>query len=219
MLKKILLPTVVISGTLVASFGALLFTQGSKPVQIQLENRQVFDGQFKDIFTPQLGALLTIGITATTALVLAWRQSAKESSKLSKRLTRLQTEISYKDAQINELKVAPTSPMLSSLDWFLEGEYVTSSVPKDTMRKETMTPHTVKDTVKEIPEQLSQPVLSVRPATKPLMTPMSSVSYQVITTTQPIVQNATSALPSAQSALGLTQRYRKAEVNATSVST
>lgn len=61
MLKKILLPTVVISGTLLAGFGALLFTQGSKPVQVQFENRQVFDGRLRDIISPQLGALLTIG--------------------------------------------------------------------------------------------------------------------------------------------------------------
>lgn len=207
MLKKILLPTVVISGTLIAGFSALLFTQGSKPVQIQLENRQVFDGQFKDIFSPQMGALLTIGVTVTTASMLAWYQSARESSKLERRLSQLQTEISYKDAQIEELKVAPTSPMLSSLDWFLEGEHVTSKVPKQTTPKET-----IKEIVKEIPvpEPVVQPLLSVRPLTKP-MTPISSVSYEVITTTESEVQTATNAFPSAQSVLGLTKPYGQKE--------
>lgn len=210
MLKKILLPTVVISGTLIAGFSALLFTQGSKPIQIQLENRQVFDGQFKDIFSPQMGALLTIGVTVTTASMLAWYQSARESSKLERRLSQLQTEISYKDAQIEELKVAPTSPMLSSLDWFLEGEHVTS-VPKQTTPKET-----IKKIVKEIPapepvvQPVRQPLLSVRPLTKP-MTPISSVSYEVITTTESEVQTATNAFPSAQSVLGLTKPYNQKE--------
>jgi hypothetical protein len=194
MLKKILLPTVVISGTLLAGFGALLVTQGNKPVQIQLENRPVFDGQFKDILSPQIGALLTIGVTLTTASLLAWRASAEESSQLEKRISQLKTEISYKDAQISELKVAPSSPMLSSLNWFLEGERVISSV----------TEPTVKQAVEQIP--ISEPVVAVRPATKPLVTPISSMKYEVITTTQPSVQTATSAFPTVQSVQGYVQR-------------
>lgn len=197
MLKKILLPTVVISGTLLAGFGTFLFTQGSKPVQVQLENRQVFDGRVKDIISPQLGALLTIGVTATTASLLAWVYSAKESSRLEKRVSQLQTEISNKDAQISELKVAPQSPMLSSLNWFLEGEHVTSSVARPT----------IKETVETQPVPTPEPVVAVRrPATKPLVTPISSMKYEVITTTQPSVQTATSGFPSAQSVQSYIQR-------------
>lgn len=203
MLKKILLPTVVISGTLLAGFGALLFTQGSKPVQIQLENRQVFDGRLKDIISPQLGALLTIGVTVTTASLLAWSHSAKESSKLEKRVSELKTEISNKDAQISELKVAPSSPMLSSLSWFLEGEHVTSEVAKPK----------IKQTTETLPVPTPEPVVAVRrPATKPLITPISSMKYEVITTTQPSVQTATSGFPSAQSVQSYIQRNPEVSV-------
>lgn len=211
MLKQILLPTAVISSTLVAGFTALLFTQGPKSVQIELESQQVFNGKVEDIISPQLAALFTIGITVTTASMLAWHQSAKESSKLERRLSQLKTEISYKDAQIEELKVAPTSPMLSSLDWFLEDNHV-SSAPEITKLHKPELDGTMKETVEEIPapEPVSQPVLSMRPATKP-RTPMSSVSYQVITATVPSVQTATNAFSSAQSVLGLTKPYGKGE--------
>ncbi|MBF2066768.1 MAG: hypothetical protein IGS39_20470 [Calothrix sp. C42_A2020_038] len=225
MLKKIFLPTVVISGTLLAGFGALLITQGSKPVQIQLENRQVFDGQLRDILTPQIGALLTLGVTVATASVLAWHQSAKESSKLEKRVSQLQTEILYKDAQISELKVAPTSPMLSSLNWFLDRDYVASLVRNEVVKEEIKEISVSEQPVlEEIPIRkqptketvttasvVEQPVLPKRPATKPLVAPMSSVAYQVITTPVASVQTATSALPTAQSVLGLTQRYSQTE--------
>jgi hypothetical protein len=200
MLKKILLPTLVISGTLVTGFTALLFTQGSKPVQIQLENRPIFDGQFKDIVSPQLGALFTIGVTLTTAAALAWRESFKESSQLEQRISQLKTEISYRDAQISELKVAPSSPMLSSLSSFLGEDYVTSKVAK----------RTTKDTVELT--STSEPVTPVQAITQPLVTPVPSTKYEVITTAQSSVQTATSAFPSAQSVQGYIPRNVEAYV-------
>jgi hypothetical protein len=158
---------------------------------------------FKDIISPQLGALLTVGVTVTTASLLAWSQRAKESSKLEKRVSELKTEISNKDAQISELKVAPSSPMLSSLSWFLEGDHVTSSVvePK------------IKQTIETLPVPTPEPVVAVRrPATKPLITPISSMKYEVITTTQPSVQTATSGFPSAQSVQSYIQRNSEVSV-------
>lgn len=197
MLKKILLPTVVIAGTLMTCFGVLLVTQGSKPVEVQLENRELFDGQLKDIVTPPVGAAISFAVALGTASVITWQQSSRKLSRLEKQLSQLQNQIRDKDCQIQELKVSPTSPMLAKLDWFLNTEEsVKSSLTQITAQEE------------------EEPVLSVQPATEPVVTPISGFGYEVITSTHSTnhstVQSAASAFPVAQSVLGLTVRQPKA---------
>jgi hypothetical protein len=194
MLKKLLLPTIVISGTLLAGFGVLLATQGSKPIEIQLDNQQVFYGQLRDVISPPVGALISIGIGLGTASLIGWQQTKKRTVALQMQVSQLQSQISDRDSQIQELKVAPSSLVLSKLDWFLEQEAEQTPV----LASEVLTP--------------SQ-LLPVQPVIEPVVATVSGFNYQVITTNQssnqPSPQTAASAFPSAQSVLGLTQQYGK----------
>ncbi|BAZ39122.1 hypothetical protein NIES4101_50740 [Calothrix sp. NIES-4101] len=160
MIKKILLPTVAISGSLLACFGLLLATQGSKLIEVQFENEKVFYGELKDVVTPPVGALLSFGLGLGVASVFGWRQSVKKTWELENQIIQIQNQISSKDAQIQELKVAPSSPMLAQVEWFLdENKNVTSftGVPTSVQK---------------------QQVVTVQPPTKPLVNPMSGFDYQ-----------------------------------------
>jgi hypothetical protein len=182
MLKKILLPTVVISGTLLLSFGILLATQGSKPIEIQLESKQVFYGELRDVVSPPVGALFSIGVALGVASVLGWQQSTKRSTELEQKVLQMQNQISNKDAQIQELKVAPLSPMLSKLKWFLDVD-------------ENVTPSP------------DEQVISTQPAIEPLVKPISGFDYQVITTIQSSIQNTVqNTAKSAPSKVGSSQK-------------
>jgi hypothetical protein len=202
MLKKLLLPTVIISGTLLVSFGLILGTQGSKPIEIQFDNQQVFYGELRDIISPPVGALISIGVGLTTVSLLGWQQTRKKTQALQMQVSQLQKQILDRDSQIQELKIASPSSVLSKLDWFLEQE---SQAPILASGLAT-------------PSQLP-PVL---PVTEPVITTVSGFDYQVITTSQPSnqpsVQTAALAFPSAQSVMGLTQRYGKATRSASQTS-
>jgi hypothetical protein len=194
MLKKLLLPTIAISGTLLAGFVVILATQGSKPIEIQLDNQQVFYGELRDIISPPVGALISIGVGLGTASLIGWQQTKKKTVALQMQLSQLQSQISDRDSQIQELKVAPSSLVLSKLDWFLEQEDGQTPVLASSVLTSS---------------QLSP----VQPVTEPVVATVSGFNYQVITTNessnQPSPQTAASAFPSAQSVLGLTQKYGK----------
>ncbi len=199
MLKKLLLPTIVISGTLLAGFGVLLATQGSKPIEIQLDNRQFFYGELRDVISPPVGALISIGVGLATASLIGWQQTKKRTVALQVQVSQLQNQISDRDSQIQELKVAPSSLVLSKLDWFLQQE--AGQTPF--LASEVLTP--------------SQLPL-VQPIAEPVVATVSGFDYQVITTNessnQPSPQTAASAFPTAQSVLGLTQQYGKTRSSA-----
>ena len=203
MLKKILLPTVVISGTLFASFMLLLALQGSKPVKVQLGEQELFYGELKDVVTPGVGAAFSFGLGLAGAVLWTWQKSLRQSSDLESQLSNLQKQISEKDSQIHTLKVSPSSPMLSQLRWFLdedESKVQTAVSTANTSPKQTAPRISTKN-----PEQatFSQAV------TKPLVITSTEYETQPITVSQLTAQTATSTLPSAQSALGFTQRYGK----------
>lgn len=130
MLKKILLPTVVISGTLFASFMLLLALQGSKPVKIQTENEEIFYGEIKDIVSPGVGAAFSFVLGLSGAVVWGWQNSLHQSSKLQNQLSNLQKQISEKDSQIQALKLSLSNPTLSQLKWFLEDDESETQVNK-----------------------------------------------------------------------------------------
>ena len=204
MLKKILLPTVVISGTLFASFMLLLALQGSKPVKVQLDEQELFYGELKDFVSPGVGAAFSFGLGLAGAVLWTWQQSLRQSSELEKQLSNLQNQISEKDSQIHTLKVSPSSPMLSQLRWFLDEDE-----SKVQAAISTANASSVKQAAPPIStKKANEPTFS-QAVTKPLVITSTEYETQPITVSQLTAQTATSAFPSAQSALGLTQKYRK----------
>ena len=207
MFKKILLPTVVISGTLFASFMLLLALQGSKPVKIQTESQEIFYGELKDIVSPGVGAAFSLGLGLAGAVVWGLQKSLDQSSNLEKQLTNLQKEIAEKESQIQALKLSPSNPTLSQLKWFLEENeskaQATITAVNTIARPQAAPPVSTPVSTKTAETTISQTV------TKPLVITNTEYESQPITVKQLSVQTATSTFPSAQSALGLTQRYRK----------
>lgn len=207
MFKKILLPTVVISGTLFASFMLLLGLQGSKPVKIQTESQEIFYGELKDIVSPGVGAAFSLGLGLAGAVVWGLQKSLDQSSNLEKQLSNLQKEIAEKESQIQALKLSPSNPTLSQLKWFLEENeskaQATITAVNTIARPQAAPPVSTPVSTKTTETTISQTV------TKPLVITNTEYESQPITVKQLSVQTATSTFPSAQSALGLTQRYRK----------
>ncbi len=207
MFKKILLPTVVISGTLFASFMLLLALQGSKPVKIQTESQEIFYGELKDIVSPGVGAAFSLGLGLAGAVVWGLQKSLDQSSNLEKQLSNLQKEIAEKESQIQALKLSPSNPTLSQLKWFLEENeskaQATITAVNTIARPQAAPPVSTPVSTKTTETTISQTV------TKPLVITNTEYESQPITVKQLSVQTATSTFPSAQSALGLTQRYRK----------
>lgn len=207
MFKKILLPTVVISGTLFASFMLLVALQGSKPMKIQTESQEIFYGELKDIVSPGVGAVFSLGLGLAGAVLWGLQKSLDQSSKLEKQLSNLQKEIAEKDSQIQALKLSPSNPTLSQLKWFLEeneSKTQATTVPVNTIARTQVTPVvSTPVSTKTTESTISQTV------TKPLVITNTEYESEPITVNQLSVQTATSTFPSAQSALGLTQRYGK----------
>jgi hypothetical protein len=207
MFKKILLPTVVISGTLFASFMLLLALQGSKPVKIQTESQEIFYGELKDIVSPGVGAAFSLGLGLAGAVLWGLQKSLDQSSNLEKQLSNLQKEIAEKESQIQALKLSPSNPTLSQLKWFLEENeskaQATTAAVNTIARPQAAPPVSTPVSTKTAETTISQTV------TKPLVITNTEYESQPITVKQLSVQTATSTFPSAQSALGLTQRYRK----------
>ncbi|BAZ26258.1 hypothetical protein NIES4073_71640 [Kalymmatonema gypsitolerans NIES-4073] len=207
MFKKILLPTVVISGTLFASFMLLLALQGSKPVKIQTESQEIFYGELKDIVSPGVGAAFSLGLGLAGAVLWGLQKSLDQSSNLEKELSNLQKEIAEKDSQIQALKLSPSNPTLSQLKWFLEENE--SKAQATTAAVNTIARTQVAPVVSTpVSTKTTEPTIS-QAVTKPLVITNTEYESQPITVNQLSVQTATSTFPSAQSALGLTQRYGK----------
>lgn len=207
MFKKILLPTVVISGTLFASFMLLLALQGSKPVKIQTESQEIFYGELKDIVSPGVGAAFSLGLGLAGAVLWGLQKSLDQSSNLEKQLSNLQKEIAEKDSQIQALKLSPSNPTLSQLKWFLE-ENESKAQATITAVNTIARPQAAPPVSTPVSTKTTEPTIS-QAVTKPLVITNTEYESQPITVNQLSVQTATSTFPSAQSALGLTQRYGK----------
>lgn len=209
MLKKILLPTVVISGTLFASFMLLLALQGSKPVKIQLEEQEIFYGELKDFVSPGVGAAFSFGLGLAGAVLWTWQQSLRQSSDLEKQLSNLQKQISEKDSQIHTLKVSPSSPMLSQLRWFLDEDESKVQAAISTANVSSPKQAVPSIATTSIATKNANEGTFSQAVTKPLVITSTEYEAQPITVSQLTAQTATSTFPSAQSGLGFTKKYRK----------
>ncbi|MUG92181.1 hypothetical protein F7734_06800 [Scytonema sp. UIC 10036] len=209
MLKKIILPTVVISGTLFASFLLLLALQGSKPVKIQVEGQEIYYGELKDFVSPGVGAAFSLGLGLAGALMVGLQHSVRQSSELEKKVLNLEHLVTEKDSQIKALQLSPANPMFSKLSWFLDEENQTPTKAPS----EATTVMYDRQSASPIAPETKEAVTAIQEKTQPLVITHSTYETQPITLNQLSVQTAISAFPSAQSALGLTRKGNKASVS------
>ncbi|KAB8319991.1 hypothetical protein SD81_009430 [Tolypothrix campylonemoides VB511288] len=185
----------------------LLALQGSKPVKIQTESQEIFYGELKDIVSPGVGAVFSLGLGLAGAVLWGLQKSLDQYSNLEKQLSTLQKEIAEKDSQIQALKLSPSNPTLSQLKWFLEENeskaQATTAAVNTVARTQVAPVVSAPVSTKTTETTISQAV------TKPLVITNTEYESEPITVNQLSVQRATSGFPSAQSALGLTQRYAK----------
>jgi uncharacterized membrane-anchored protein YhcB (DUF1043 family) len=219
MLKKVIVPTLVISGAVFAAFMLLLATKGSEQVEVQLDNKQVFYGDLKDVVTPGVGAALSLGIGVTGALIVGWGQSKRKTLELENRLSNLQNRLAQQNSEIEALKVSPANPALSQLRWFLEDfnstveddDYISNTTMKYEMEASRYTRENY--TVAKVGEEESDreqtswkqmPTAEIAPI---LITGQESDS-QTKNTRKYGVQSASTMFPSTQSVIGLNHQNR-----------
>ncbi len=104
MFKKIVLPTVAISGIIFAGFATFLAQYGSERIEVRVDNQNVFYGEVKDIVSPQMGVVLGLTLGVASIAVIGYSKSASKVELLEKQLLSIKKAISNKDAQIEELR-------------------------------------------------------------------------------------------------------------------
>ena len=103
MFKKVVLPTIAISGMIFAGFAMLLAEYGSERIEIRVDNQKFVDGEVRDFLSPGMGAGLNITLGLASVVAIGSGKSASKKKKLEKQLLEMKKAISDKDAQIEEL--------------------------------------------------------------------------------------------------------------------
>ncbi len=104
MFKKVVLPTVAISGMIFAGFATFLAQYGSERIQVRVDNQNLFYGEVKDIVSPQMGVALGLTLGVASVAVIGYSKSVSKVELLEKQLSSIKKAISDKDAQIEELR-------------------------------------------------------------------------------------------------------------------
>ena len=118
MLKKVVLPTVVISGMIFAGFATLLGKYASERVEVKVDNQNVFYSEVRDIVSPQIGVILGLTLGAASIGVIGYSKSASKLKLLEKQLSSIKKAISDKDAQIEELRNDENIYNMNFVDFF-----------------------------------------------------------------------------------------------------
>ncbi|MBF2017408.1 MAG: hypothetical protein IGS23_19820 [Rivularia sp. T60_A2020_040] len=104
MLKKMVLPTIAISSTILAIFLMILAEYGSERIEIKVDNQDFVYSEVKDLITPGVGAALSLTFGLVSIVAIEYRKSVAKQKKLEKQLLFIKKAISHRDAQIQELR-------------------------------------------------------------------------------------------------------------------
>ena len=102
MFKKMVLPTILVSGVIFAGFFTLLAEYGSGKIEIEVDNQEFFNGEVRDVLSPGMGAALILTLGVAGILVTGYAKSLDRKEKLEKQLLSTQKAISQKDFQIQK---------------------------------------------------------------------------------------------------------------------
>ncbi|MEO0837832.1 MAG: hypothetical protein AAF063_02860 [Cyanobacteria bacterium J06643_5] len=104
MFKKVVLPTVAVSGMIFVGFAMLVAQYGSERIEIQLDNQSFFHGEVRDVVSPRMGVALGLMLGVGSISVIGYSKSASKLKKLEKQLSYVQKTVLEKDVQIKELR-------------------------------------------------------------------------------------------------------------------
>lgn len=203
--KKFVLPSVLLSAGVFSALTLPLAVFGSQPVTIQLQDKQVFHGQLRDVAMPYLGlaGALSLGAGIATVAVTGWQLSTRKSVAVELQLSGLEQNLKEKEELLEQLKLSKSRLETTGLSAFLDDEVKLEqalSVPV-AMKSE---PSVVRDT----------PV----PVVEPLVTATQPVETQPIISSKATRQAAVARFASAQIFLGYAQPIKTIKVSSKATS-
>jgi hypothetical protein len=183
-IQKFVFTPLLLSATVFGVLTLPLAVLGSKPVIIQLQKEQVFQGHLKDFATPYLtlASALSLGTGIASVAVAGWREESRKSSQVEAQLSTLAQNLQEKEAQLEALKLSESRNEVSPLSAFLD---------------EQVTPQQVEKT----------PVATIEavPVIEPLVITTQPLEAQPVAPHQVTVQEAVRHFASAQTFLGYTR--------------
>jgi|GEM_PF-2721630 len=195
MFQKVLLPTLLISGTIFGSFST------KAPASAATQDRQS-ENEWQDLITPQIVSFSILAVGLSVVGVGTWQQQRKSSEV--KRLSNVQKAILVHESQRQTMKAS--QPVTPELNWFLEEVNPSPAV----------TQHKITDVLDSVlpnkPDQSwfldeSQNTQPIVLPTNLIQTPVTAATAPAIvqsTISRPPIQNAVSQFAAVQSVLGLT---------------
>lgn len=123
-LKKVLLPSVLLAGTVFSSLTLPLVLSGSEPVVVQLKEEPLFVGSLKDIAAPYIGiaTLLSLGTGLVSLSVAGWQSSSQRASQNESKVFGLQQQLKEKQDYLEELLMSEPRLQAAGLSSFLDEE-------------------------------------------------------------------------------------------------
>jgi len=170
-LKKLLLPSAILTGVVFSSLTVPLAFFGSEPLDIRFGEESIFRGQLKEVATPYIGfvALLSVGAGVASVAIAGWQQSSRSSGQIEAKLSGLQQQLQAKETELEAALLSETRLEAAGLSFFLQDD----ATPK------VQTPQV----------QVSSPPVKPQPtATRSVQTGFHPV---VISTDMPVVEART----------------------------
>lgn len=120
-MKRSVLASVLLSGTVFAILTTPLAVFGSNLINIEFQRENIFVGKLKDIAMPYLGlaGCVSVGAGAVCLSISEWRRSAQKSKQVQTQLVELKTELQHKLTQIDDLRLAEAHLAATGLQSFL----------------------------------------------------------------------------------------------------
>ncbi|MEO1433012.1 MAG: hypothetical protein AAFS12_19955 [Cyanobacteria bacterium J06632_19] len=104
MFKKLVSPTLAISGMILVGFATLLAQHGGKRLEVRIDSHDLFYGEVRDLLSPGVGAALSLTLGVASLAVIGYGKSASREEELEKRLLYLRKAVLDKDVQIEEIQ-------------------------------------------------------------------------------------------------------------------
>lgn len=121
-LKKVLLPSILLAGTVFSSLTLPLVLSGSEPVVVQLKEEPLFVGDLKDIAAPYIGVatVLSLGAGLVSMSVAGWKSSSQKAQQIESKMFSLQQQLKEKEDHLEEILVSETRLHAAGLSFFLD---------------------------------------------------------------------------------------------------
>lgn len=102
MFKKVVLPSIALSGVIFTSFAMVLVKYGSERIEIKVDNQDLIYGEVRDFISPGMGTILSLTLGAASILAIGYGESVRRKENLEKQLLSVKKAISNTDIQIQE---------------------------------------------------------------------------------------------------------------------